>query len=144
MIPPVLYQLPSSKDWAGGQLAHVCRQVTDSQLSTSFDVELYQVPFDKILALQHARARSIPGAGQIAKFVSCNIIAAQTIVLQTDPPIQHNTADLSITFSLNNPVWVAPGQTLTMSATYDAAVAANSLTASFVGLLIPRGNLQLA
>lgn len=142
MIPDFLYQVPSVKDWQGGMIQFVCRQSSTTVSAAAVDIDLYEVPQDKVLAVQVLKARGNPGAGQICSSVGLRILGAEFVAIHSAPEVENATADLRVHANFTGPLWVPPGSVVSAAAAFDSAVAANQLTFSVVGILIPRGNLQ--
>lgn len=108
------------------------------------------LPNDRILVLTNIAGALAPGAAQIARSISIQIVdsvrfsSANAIVLQQDFFRPAPGAAQTVGFTWSGRVMLPPGATLQANAQFDAGVAVNTLNVSFAGQIIPRGNLTVA
>lgn len=139
-FPEFLYKL-SARDEQVTWLDPVTRRLSITNAAIFCGVDLL-LPEGRALVLTQAICQTDPGAGQ-------NVVSMR-IYLQGPDQITHDlvksntalAANLNGNLDWQGEVIVLPGWRLGLEGEFNAAVAANVTSGSFMGLSIPIGNIQ--
>lgn len=139
-FPEFLWKLrPGEAGRQHTDLVNVFMQV--SGLFTTLNASpLYVVPADAVLCLANACARALPGAAQTCSDLLMQYVAPNTgqqYHIASDSPGATSGTYRGLNWS--GEIYIPPGCTVLMSASFSAAAASNQLQASLAGVLIPRG-----
>lgn len=141
-FPEQLYQL-SQRDLQVTWLDPAIFQNIDILAAVSVNTTLFTVPEGRVLLLQSVSAIADPGAAQSCRSVSISLLQPVSATLF---PLARETfavaADQDRVANWSGSIMVPPGYGINALATFDAAVAANSIRGDMVGLLIPLANVQ--
>lgn len=141
-VPEFLYQL-SARDQQRTWLDPVLVSLSANVAGVEFNSNVFLIPNDKVMIVNNLVLAADPGAAQacIALQLSLLVPTALSFI-----PIARTTfaAVLNENQALNwsGSLVAPPGYAVNMLGTFDAGVAANQITGTVVGILIPVGNIQ--
>lgn len=145
-VPEILFQLQQPIDVTSSMVQLLSRNGGLSDTAATLNVEVYQVPADKVLVLTGSVGRADPGAGQVAQRITFYYYddpgSSTQLAYSRAPASEFNIADLSIQHNCGHCAWMPPGATIGMQGNFDAGVNANLIQFAIHGILIPRGNIQ--
>jgi len=144
-VPELVYRFLYPKDVAGPTFELCPRTTTTAATSNVILVAFPGPSMDRVLCLTNIFIRADPGATQAA----IQLLAFLTTPGGLDVNIAGINPDVSAdtiqTLNWSGEIYIGGGGSdstiLTMSGVFDAGVASNSVSASFFGVVIPRGTI---
>jgi len=143
--PGITYRFNVPTDVAGPTLELFSRNANNADTAVSVAVNLPGVAKDRILFLTNIIMDLIPGATQAVTRASIVITTPAMLAFQISNDAFPVVADLRRGHLWTGDVAVGGGgvevTTISMTGTFDAGVASNTVSVGVFGYVIPRGNI---
>lgn len=144
LAPNIAYAFSTPKDVAGPTFEVVTRTIAETDSVIAITIDTLEVPKDRLLVVANICMIANPNAGNgVVNMVASVITAAgqRVQLMNLELPA---TADAEETLNWQGEVFVLGGGQDTSSLRFyfefDNALAANQATASYTGIIVPRGN----
>ena len=142
--PPQTYQM-GEPSFRSPTLETIARKVVTGGAATSVVAEFTSLAKDKLLVLTNVSGNLGPGATQACVSIKVDLFTAAGANFNVYREVFPETANLDETFNWQGECTVrgqgAPNVVVRATAVFDAGVASNQLSFSFMGYIIPRANV---
>lgn len=145
MIGELLYGLSAMEERSAPVIQRQNLFASASLANTSVVVATVGVPPDKYYVLMSCIGSGIAGAAQNCTNLTVTIQPEaggnpSSVIAAIGTSVQQRNV---VQARLGGGILLSPGEVLTVSGTFDAGAAANSVNLHAQGFLIPKGNLQI-
>lgn len=143
MIGELLYQLSQMEERSAPVIQRYVERATATQAGVTVTALTNPVPLDKYLIVSAACLLATSGAAQTTQFLTIGMQTPGLAGIGLARLVSPSALLQQALFGQWEGVLLSPGDVMTGSATFSAAANPNQITLDVIGLLIPKGNLQI-